>query len=75
MENMHSSLNRCLFLLHVSINSIFVLKKGIIRIFFYKHDNSFFMGIVIFTKILIYLLVTGYDEAVGIQFVDQLMFT
>ena len=70
MKHMYSSLDRCLFLLPITIyvGFVFVVVLGFfgwvgvvglfvflfcfLIIFFLNHDNSYFMGIAIFTKII-----------------------
>ena len=48
MENMHSSLDRCLLLRPILIQAFFFLNRRIIRI-----DNSYLTRISIFTKTII----------------------
>ena len=51
MGNIRSWLNRCLFLLPISIHAFKKKKLTIIRIV--KYNNSYFMGITVFMKIII----------------------
>ena len=55
MENMHSSLDRCLFLLPISIHAVYVFKKGILRIILNIAIILTSLGIAIFTNIIISL--------------------